>query len=784
MGQQKKRAKKLAKKFGLDMSGGTKKGAAGTGARRKQERRVQQRSAKDRHEQLAEFHVKQKRRLDHLARQAGEKEKKGGTSTGFEKALAGQAHAVVARAFERYFWRGAQPTPGEPDDALKARRRDLGIKLRGAPTPPPVSTFTDPALPEAFGEFFNARKVKKIQKPTPIQAQVWPAALCGLDVIGIAPTGSGKTLAYLLPALPHVLAQQRAAAATGAARWGGPVCLSLVPTRELAQQVADTLTGGGGAGGWLKRLFGLRAGAVYGGAGKEEQVDAVVTLGAPHMLAATPGRLLDLMGLGVLSMENVTYLVLDEADRMLALGFEPQLTAITKAIRPNRQALLFSATFPGKLREAAEQWLGAERVTIRVAALETAGAEKGEAKAESDGDAAASDKEADKEDDDEDDVEEGADSTAATTGAAAATGSGEPRGRLAAAAAAASTLTVSSTIHQTVHVCAVHKKPRKLLKFIDKVRSGERAAGVRQRAAIMVFCGQIKTLRTVATLLEKHGERCAPLHSGIPQAKREMALQALKVGKIDTVVATDLASRGLHISRLRHVINYDFPSNLESYCHRIGRVGRQGAEGYSYSFFHRGLLPLAPGLVDLLQRCKQRVDPNLKALAEGRDTGAEEADGGDDDDDEDEAEAEEEAEGAKAPAAAAAKVASGEAEKPDAEEEESDDDDDDGGGASDDAAESDGDLPQIGGRGLGGGICIRPRGQKRARSSSSEEEEEDAPAPASARGGAGDGAPRATAGSAAVSPVDAKKKRRQQQQQKSREKLKRPRGKRGDKRNR
>merc|ERR1712187_907430 len=116
-------------------------------------------------------------------------------------------------------------------------------------------------------------------------------------------------------------------------------------------------------------------------------------------------------------------------------------------------------------------------------------------------------------------------------------------------------------------------------------------------------------------MVANHGERCVPMHSQIPQAKREQSLADLKSGKKNTLVATDVASRGLHISRLRHVINYDFPSNLEAYCHRIGRVGRQGAEGWAYSFLTRNLAPLASGLLALLDRCGQPIDPNLRLLA-------------------------------------------------------------------------------------------------------------------------------------------------------------------------
>lgn len=467
--------------------------------------------------------------------------------------------------FERYFWRGQRPE-GEPDDGLKKLRKQLGIKLRGSPAPAPIDSFVHPGLPDTFTIFQKARAAPgkaKFEKPTPVQAQVWPSALCGLDVIAIAPTGSGKTLAYILPAVAHILGQKEN---TGKPK--GPSCVTLVPTRELAQQVCDACGGNGGAA-WLQKSFGLRAGAIYGGVGKEMQVDGLLSLGCPSIVSATPGRLLDLLALGVFSLQSCSYLVLDEADRMLQLGFEPQLVAVVKQIRENRQVLLFSATFPMGLRTAAERWMSKERVLIRVGTMEV------------------------------DEEQETGGNTESTP-------------------SASSTLSVSPTVKQTLHVCAEHKKAKKLAKFFAELRAAEREAGARQRAAALVFCTQIKTLRAVEKFLWKCGERCAALHSGIPQDKREQALADLKVGKLDTVVATDVASRGLHISRLRHVVNYDFPPNLESYCHRIGRVGRNGADGFAFSFFTRNFAPLAPGLVSLLERSKQAVDPNLRALAEGR----------------------------------------------------------------------------------------------------------------------------------------------------------------------
>lgn len=571
-----------------------RKAAAGAGRTARRERNFRKRSAKDLQAQLGQLHTQRIKRQRRAADTGGEQE---GKSTGFENAYNPETDASLPRTpFERNFWLGPSAVPGEPPEDLKLQRKNLGIKVRGSPAPAPVESFADPGLPHVFGKFSQGARGSKLPKPTPIQMQVWPAALTGLDVLGIAPTGSGKTLAYLLPAVQHILGQPERPKGCLS-----PMSLVLLPTRELAAQVNHQCRGRGSVG----QLFGLRAEAVYGGVGKEVQLDSLLTLGAPHLLAATPGRLLDLLSLQALALDHVTYLVLDEADRMLALGFEPQLDAIAKGIRSDRQCLLFSATFPGRLRDAAERWMSMDnQVLVRVATMNV-GAEGVDAADDSVQDPSVG----------SEDVSSNlavlADSSTAATVANA--GERHSSGR--------ATLTVSPTITQILHVCAEHKKPKKLLGFIDKLREDERQQGVRQRALVIIFCNQIKTLKSVANFLTKQHHQCAALHSGIPQAKREQSLSEFKAGRLLVLVATDLAARGLHIKHLKYVINYDFPSNLEQYCHRIGRTGRNGEAGTAFSFFTRNLAPLAKDLISLLERSGAKVDPNLLELVDAEPVG-------------------------------------------------------------------------------------------------------------------------------------------------------------------
>ena len=201
---------------------------------------------------------------------------------------------------------------------------------------------------------------KDFASPSPIQAQCLPIALSGYDVVGIAATGSGKTLAFGLPALKHVRMQT---AASGAASGKKPVALVLAPTRELAQQISTVLENAGSR-------VGIRTLCVYGGVPKRDQVNALrrENIG---IIVATPGRLEDLVSEGACALDEISYLVLDEADRMLDLGFEPHIRSIASATRADRQTLMFSATWPPEIRKLASEFL-CEPVKVTIGSKELA----------------------------------------------------------------------------------------------------------------------------------------------------------------------------------------------------------------------------------------------------------------------------------------------------------------------------------------------------------------------------------------------------------------------------
>eukprot|EP00729_Bicosta_minor_P000547 gene547-23486_t len=452
--------------------------------------------------------------------------------------------------FKRVFWAdgagaAAPATPAE-EEVLKSSRKKIGVVVKGGNAPAPVAELDDERYPESFTSVFEY--TRRITEPTPVQQQCWPAILAGSNVLGLAETGSGKTLSYLLPAVPHVLARGRPKPGPN------PVCLILVPTRELAAQVESMCRP-------IIKAHGLRCVALYGGIQKMDQIERM--LSPTPFVVATPGRLVDMVGSNDVSLASVTYLVLDEADRMLMLGFKDQIDAICSNIRPDRQIMLFSATFPGPLQEAVAEWVGPDQglLTVRARRDRIEGAEQ---------------------------QDDGAESEHA----------------------------VAAGITQMVHVCATHKKPKKLIRLITKLRTDEKERGIRSAGQMIVFCNKIKTVAFVVDTLRKQRVQVGMFHGQLQQNERESVLANFRGGQISVLIATDIAGRGLDIKGLTYVVNYDFPTNLGQYVHRIGRAGRSGAEGHTFSFFTRNLAPMAGPLVKLLKQAKQTVDPNLAALVE------------------------------------------------------------------------------------------------------------------------------------------------------------------------
>lgn len=241
--------------------------------------------------------------------------------------------------FEKSFYKEHPDVANRSDAEVEKFRRDHSITIKGKDVPKPVETFDEAGFPRYV---MDEVKAQGFPAPTAIQSQGWPMALSGRDVVGIAETGSGKTLTYCLPAIVHINAQPLLA------QGDGPIVLVLAPTRELAVQIQQEMSKFG-------KSSRIRNTCVYGGVPKGPQIRDLSR--GVEVCIATPGRLIDMLEAGKTNLRRVTYLVLDEADRMLDMGFEPQIRKIIGQIRPDRQTLMWSATWPKEVRALAQDFL-------------------------------------------------------------------------------------------------------------------------------------------------------------------------------------------------------------------------------------------------------------------------------------------------------------------------------------------------------------------------------------------------------------------------------------------
>ncbi|XP_041641106.1 probable ATP-dependent RNA helicase DDX5 [Cheilinus undulatus] len=253
--------------------------------------------------------------------------------------------------FQKNFYQEHPDTSRRPLQEIEQYRRSKEVTVKGRDCPKPIIKFHEAAFPSYVMDIISKQNWTE---PTPIQSQGWPVALSGKDMVGIAQTGSGKTLAYLLPAIVHI--QHQPFLEHG----DGPICLVLAPTRELAQQVQQVAAEYG-------RVSRLKSTCIYGGAPKGPQIRDLER--GVEICIATPGRLIDFLECGKTNLRRCTYLVLDEADRMLDMGFEPQIRKIVEQIRPDRQTLMWSATWPKEVRQLAEDFLK-DYVQINIGALQ------------------------------------------------------------------------------------------------------------------------------------------------------------------------------------------------------------------------------------------------------------------------------------------------------------------------------------------------------------------------------------------------------------------------------
>lgn len=317
-------------------------------------------------------------------------------------------------------------------------------------------------------------------EPTPIQSRAIPIGIQGKDMVGIAQTGTGKTLAFAIPLL------QRLSSTKGRG-------LILLPTRELAIQVDETLQK-------LGRSIGLKTAVLIGGASMHMQISALRR--NPHIIVATPGRLNDHLEQRTITLEKVNTLILDEADRMLDMGFLPQIKRILQTVPKERHTMLFSATMPAAITQIAASYM---QLPVRIEIA--------------------------------------------------------PSG------------TAAERVVQEIYIVSKQDKLRLLEKLLNEYTG-----------TILVFSRTKHGAKKIAHAIKNMGVRSSEIHSNRSLAQRREALEGFKSGKYRVLVATDIAARGIDVTNIEVVINFDLPDQSEDYVHRIGRTGRAGLEGRAISF--------------------------------------------------------------------------------------------------------------------------------------------------------------------------------------------------------
>ena len=320
--------------------------------------------------------------------------------------------------------------------------------------------------------------------PTPIQEKAIPHILAGRDVLGLAQTGTGKTAAFALPILQRLI--------------GGPRCVARVliisPTRELAEQTHRTFEK-------LAKDTGFKSMSIFGGVSTKSQIKALKNQ-LPEILVACPGRLLDLMGQGVIRLDTIDIIVLDEADQMFDMGFLPSIKKIILALPKTHQTLLFSATLPQEIRTMARQF---QKDPVRIEI-----------------------------------------------------GNSKP----------------VETVSHYVKPIGQADKYEALRYFLSGIREGQ----------TLIFTRTKHRAKKLALQLINSGYGATSLQGNLSQGQREKSMANFRSGKAKIMVATDIAARGIDVTQISHVINFDIPDTPEAYTHRIGRTGRMLRKGVALTF--------------------------------------------------------------------------------------------------------------------------------------------------------------------------------------------------------
>lgn len=420
---------------------------------------------------------------------------------------------------------------------------DIPVEVTGDGVPPPANEFAEIDFCDALNA--NIRRCK-YTKPTPIQRHAIPIAVEGRDLMACAQTGSGKTAAFCFPIICGILkkglnaTRGSSAGGRGPREWWQAVCpvaLILSPTRELCCQIHDEAKK-------FAYQTGVKVAVAYGGAPLANQLHNLQK--GVDILVATPGRLIDIIKRGRVSLSKVKYLTLDEADRMLDMGFEHQVRKIVQQMdmpAPGiRQTMLFSATFPDEIQKLASEFLS-NYIFLSVGKVGSS----------------------------------------------------------------------TDLISQRVEFVDDTEK-RNHLRDILTSQDSEKSVG--KNPLTLVFVQTKKGADSLEKWLCRKGFPANAIHGDKVQMERERALKSFKSGTTPILVATDVAARGLDIPSVAHVINFDLPTNIDDYVHRIGRTGRAGKSGIATAFFSDRNTPIAKALVDIMVETKQEVPTWLHEHAE------------------------------------------------------------------------------------------------------------------------------------------------------------------------
>jgi ATP-dependent RNA helicase DeaD len=403
----------------------------------------------------------------------------------------------------------------------------VSVESRGRPARPPHSDPTQPATAQASDDAPNgfeslglsassmaAVRQAGYSQPTPVQAGLIPRALAGVDVLGQARTGTGKTASFVLPILERVLSPGRG---------GGPRALVLVPTRELAVQVKDEFE---------KLAHGTKTHcvAVYGGKPIKGQIDKLAK--HPAVVVGTPGRILDHLSRGTINLSGLEIVTLDEADRMLDIGFRPDIEKILRRCPESRQTLLLSATVPPPVQTIAQRYMRDPEIMD---------------------------------------------------------------------------FSVNELAVETIEQRYFTVDPTRKFDLLEKLLERE------QPRQVIVFCRTKRGVDKIHDRLARRfarqtrggAEAVACIHGDLSQGVRDRVMREFREGSVKVLVATDVVGRGIDVSSVSHIVNYDIPEFCDDYVHRVGRTGRMGREGIAFSF-------VAPEEGPQLTRIELRIDRLLQ----------------------------------------------------------------------------------------------------------------------------------------------------------------------------